>query len=220
MNFFKPVLSILPPPQRKLWPELNATPPDFTLYGGTALALRLGHRFSVDFDFFSNDPFDVDDLSRRVPYLEKAERLQVGPSTLVCRVDRDGPVLLSFFGNLSFGMVNAPEKPEEHAFAVASLLDIAAAKLSVIQKRAEVKDYIDIESLLESGLTMPSMLAAAVAIYGPSFNPLVSLKALSYFGDVPSLPEASQNRLREIARKTSTEDLLLPKLYKPGRVKG
>ena len=54
---FSPDLSILPPPQLRLWPELDTTPATFTLYGGTALALRLGHRTSVDFDFFSNQPF-------------------------------------------------------------------------------------------------------------------------------------------------------------------
>jgi hypothetical protein len=47
---------MLPPPQLKLWPELGATPESFTLYGGTALTLHLGHRTSVDFDFFSNAP--------------------------------------------------------------------------------------------------------------------------------------------------------------------
>ena len=41
----KPCMSILPPPQKRLWPELmNAQSLGFTLYGGTAIALRLGHR--------------------------------------------------------------------------------------------------------------------------------------------------------------------------------
>src|SRR5205085_7929658 len=46
-------LDILPAPQRTLWSELVALPRHFVLYGGTALALRLGLRVSVDFDFFS-----------------------------------------------------------------------------------------------------------------------------------------------------------------------
>jgi hypothetical protein len=54
---FTPNLSILPEPQRRLWAELRDTPKTFVLYGGTALALRLGHRQSEDFDFFSNKPF-------------------------------------------------------------------------------------------------------------------------------------------------------------------
>ena len=56
---FTPHLDILPPAQRELWPLLGASSTlDFVLYGGTAIALRLGHRPSVDFDFFSESPLD------------------------------------------------------------------------------------------------------------------------------------------------------------------
>ena len=48
---FKPCTGILPRVQQQLWPELSATVAmGFVLYGGTAIALRLGHRPSVDFD--------------------------------------------------------------------------------------------------------------------------------------------------------------------------
>lgn len=50
---FDPRLDILPAAQHRLWPELAKTPDHFTLYGGTAVALRLAHRQSADFDFFS-----------------------------------------------------------------------------------------------------------------------------------------------------------------------
>lgn len=107
MPVFTPNLTTLPPPQRKLWPELASTPEGFTIYGGTALALRLAHRTSVDFDFFSNAPFDPDDLARKLPYLKNAERVRMAPNTLTCRVDRGGPVLLLFFGELGLGQVAA-----------------------------------------------------------------------------------------------------------------
>ena len=70
---FEPRLDILPAPQRRLWDELGATPKEFVLYGGTALALWLGHRKSVDFDFFSTKPFDPAQLTNRIPYLKGAE---------------------------------------------------------------------------------------------------------------------------------------------------
>jgi Nucleotidyl transferase AbiEii toxin, Type IV TA system len=54
---FEPRLDILPDSQRRLWPELDAIPSDFVLYGGTGLALQLGHRVSEDFDFFSSSSF-------------------------------------------------------------------------------------------------------------------------------------------------------------------
>jgi hypothetical protein len=51
---FAPRLDILTVSQRLFWPELDAVPSDFVLYGGTGLALQLGHRVSEDFDFFSS----------------------------------------------------------------------------------------------------------------------------------------------------------------------
>lgn len=190
-----PDLTTLPPPQRRLWSELTATPAEFTLYGGTALALRLGHRTSVDFDFFSNTPLDPDQLYRQLPYLQNAERVQVAPNTLTCRVDRDGPVLVSFFGKLGLGQVAPHDQAQDTGLRVASLLDIAGTKVAVVQKRAEVKDYLDMDAILQHGVDLPTSLAAGQIVYGRTFNPLVTLKALSYFDDVPSLPADIQMRL-------------------------
>jgi len=195
MSRFIPNLSILPSPQLRLWPELDATPDHFTLYGGTALALRLGHRASVDFDFFSSESFDPDQLAEIVPYLLGAERVQVSANTLTCRVDRDGPVLISFFGGLDLGQVAARELAAGRTVNVASLLDIAGTKVAVVQKRAEMKDYLDIDALLRHGVDISTMLAAGRVVYGRSFNPLITLKALSYFDDVPKLPHDVRNRL-------------------------
>ena len=192
---FTPDLTTLPPPQRKLWPELAATPETFTLYGGTALALRLRHRASVDFDFFSNAPFDPDQLARKLPYLKNAERVQIAPNTLTCRVERDGPVLVSFFGELGLGQVAAHDETQDTGLRVASLLDIAGTKAAVVQRRAEEKDYLDMYALLRHGIDLPTALAAGRVVYGRSFNPLITLKALSYFDDVPTLPAEVQARL-------------------------
>ncbi len=186
---------MLPPPQRRLWPELRATPERFTLYGGTALTLRLGHRASVDFDFFSNAPFDPERLASMLPYLKDAERVRMAPDTLTCRVDRGGAVILSFFGGLGLGQVAEHDEVEGMALHVASLLDLAGTKMAVVQKRAEAKDYLDVDALLRHGVDLPTALAAGSVVYGRSFNPLITLKALSYFDDVPALPSEVKHRL-------------------------
>lgn len=193
---FTPNLLTLSLPQRALWPELASTPERFTLYGGTALALRLGHRASVDFDFFSNAPCNPDELARTLPYLKGAERVQVAPNTLTCRVERDGPILVSFFGELGLGQVAAREQVQGITLYVASLLDLAGTKVAVVQQRAEAKDYLDIDGLLQHGITLPTALAAGTVVYGRGFNPLITLKALSYFDDVPTLAAAVRARLR------------------------
>lgn len=55
---FVPRLGILAAPQRRLWEAFSAVPEEFVLYGGTAVALHLGHRDSIDFDFFDRKPLD------------------------------------------------------------------------------------------------------------------------------------------------------------------
>jgi len=195
MEIFEPNLTILPPPQLRLWKELNSTPDHFTLYGGTALALRFGHRVSVDFDFFSAQSFDPDQLVKDVPYLREAERIQVAPDTLTCRIEREGPILVSFVGGLGLGQVAPREQAQGSSLHIASLLDIAGTKVAVVQKRAEVKDYLDIDALLQHGLDLSIVLAAGQVVYGRGFNPIVALKALSYFDDVPTLPLIVRKRL-------------------------
>ncbi|MGH7061531.1 MAG: nucleotidyl transferase AbiEii/AbiGii toxin family protein [Stellaceae bacterium] len=186
----------MPPPQRALWAELDQTPDHFTLYGGTALALRLGHRQSVDFDFFSQTPFDPAALARDIPYLAGSERVQVVTHTLSCRLDRGGPVLVSFFGNLGLGEVAPREVAEGSKVCVASLLDLAGTKALTVQQRAQARDYIDIDALIRHGIGLPEILAAGGAVFGASFNPLITLKALSYFDDVPALSHKVRQRLR------------------------
>ncbi len=215
---FLPNLAMLPPAQRMLWPELARTPEMFTLYGGTALALHLGHRTSVDFDFFSNTPCDPGELTQSLPYLKDAERIQVAPNTLTCRVDRGGPVLVSFFGNLGLGQVAAREHVQGMALYVASLFDLAGTKVAVIQKRAEVKDYLDIDALLQHSIDLPTALAAGAVVYGRSFNPFITLKALSYFDDVPTLADSVRKRLTTAVAAVDITKLpvLMPYAKRPG----
>ena len=196
-----PKLEILPQPQRRFWIELKDTPQEFVLYGGTALALRLGHRTSEDFDFFSNRPFLPDALRKAISYLEGAEMRQFEENTLTAVVDRDGPVKVSFFGNLKLNRVQNPDVMPESGIKVASLLDVAATKLATIQQRALTRDYEDILALVTSGMSLSKMLAAAEAVYGSTFNGALSLKALTFFadGNLSGLSSTAQSRLRVLA---------------------
>lgn len=93
-NVFSPRLEILPTAQQRLWPELAQTPGHFILYGGTAIALHLGHRPSVDFDFFTQMAFEPRSLLQELPYLRGAVVRQSAANTLTVTVDRGGPVQL------------------------------------------------------------------------------------------------------------------------------
>ena len=206
---FKPRLDILPPSQRALWDELSATPAHFTLYGGTALALHLGHRRSIDFDFFSNEPFMPDELLRSISYLRGAKVIDVGKNTLTCQVDRSGWVKLQFFGGLDLRAVEPRLDTGAAGFFVAALLDIAATKIKVLPERSEQKDYLDIDALLKHGMDLSLMLAAAKVVYGQTFNPILSLKAMAYFDDVPGLSNELKTRLIEAAVSVKLDALLV-----------
>ena len=215
MSHFEPNLSVLPDEQRALWPQLAAVPSHFVLYGGTGLALRLGHRRSVDFDFMSDRSFVPEEIAREVPFLERAERLQSASNTLTVSINPAAPVALSFFGGIRFGRVGVPDRVMDIGLAVASILDLAATKMAVVQQRAEAKDYLDIFAILASGLPLETSLGAARAIYGISFNPAITLKALAYFedGDLPSLPREVRETLRDRASQVGP----IPELVRASR---
>lgn len=195
---FSPRLDVLAAGQRALWPELSGIPRRYVLYGGTALALRLAHRTSADFDFFAHDPLDHRELDSEVAFVRGAETLQEGPNTRTVLVRRAGAdVKLSFFGGISFGRVGEPDQTDDGVLRAASLLDLGGTKLKVLLQRVESKDYRDIAALLDQGLPLAEILASARALFGSSFNPLIAQKALCYFegGDLADLDERVRDRL-------------------------
>src|SRR3954471_5510237 len=122
---FQPRLGVLPAAQRRLWDELVDVPREFVLYGGTALALHLGHRTSVDFDFFGGAEFTPSRLAAGIPFLAGATITQQAANTLSAVVERDGPVIVSFFGLPEMRRLTAPVVAPDTNLQVASLLDLA-----------------------------------------------------------------------------------------------
>ncbi len=179
---FKPLLHMLPKAQRALWPALASIPDSFVLYGGTALALRLGHRTSVDFDFFCAEPLDFDRLFA-LPFLVDADVLQRAPNTLTASVGGEMPVKLSFFGDIDTGRVDVPQCTDDRVARVASLLDLFATKLKTLLQRVSARDYLDIAAILRAGIPLEDGLGAAAALYGRPFAPMEAVKALAYFGE-------------------------------------
>ena len=173
------------------------------------MALRLCHRQSIDFDFFSNEKFESADLVHNLSFLKEARIDSRSSNTLTVTVDRGGPVQVSFFGDVRMKSVEEPDLAPENELQIASLLDLAATKLKTIQQRAEAKDYLDIAAALSAGITISMALSSASAIYGRTFNPLAAVKSLTYFGDgnLPALPLQIQERLRASAEQVDLKSL-------------
>lgn len=207
---FEPNLNILPSSQRRLWSEFVNVPPEFTLYGGTAIALYLGHRHSVDFDFFGSEKFDPDQLKNNISFLRETQVIQKTAHSLTCLVDCGEIVQVSFFGVPEIKPIQPPLITKDIGLKVASLIDLAGMKAAVVQKRAEAKDYIDLDAMIQSGvIDLPTALAAGQQIYSQGFNPLITLKALSFFedGNLASLPPEVCDRLNKAVQSVDLNSL-------------
>ena len=197
-NWFDPRIEILPAPQREIWPQLApASNLSFVLYGGTAVALHLGHRISIDFDFFKGEPLEKGKIEASFPFIRTARTIQEAENTLVLDVPMPaGHVKLSFFGGLTLARINDPLRTGDKVLLVASLEDLFATKLKAILDRAEVKDYRDVAAMLKAGVLLEKALGGFAKMY--QRDPGLPLGAIGFFndGDLPSLAKADQLLLR------------------------
>ncbi len=180
---------ILDPPRRQLLPLLAPLKNRFYLAGGTALALQKGHRDSIDFDFFTPDPFTPADLQQEVSKMLTGHTVavtQTEPNTLSLLVD--GTIRLSFF---TYSYVLVEPMTDTPDLRLASETDIGCMKLSAIINRSTMKDYVDLFVILHD-ITLADLLKAAQQKF-PTIDPNVILKALVYFDDIEDEPIAFQS---------------------------
>jgi hypothetical protein len=219
---FDPLLDILPESQLRLWPELDAVPSEFVLYGGTGLALQLGHRFSEDFDFFSSSAFDPARLQSSLPFFRDRDPsdpdawVHHEPDNLEAFVDRGGLVKVAFFGGLdTLQRVENPRRAARSRVRVASLVDLAGMKMRVIQVRGSWKDYVDIHALVSHGIDLATGLAAARAI-DRNFDPATSIRALQFYGD-GTLDRVAEGMRLDLTRWAQQVDLRKLPALRPQR---
>lgn len=150
---------------------------DFILVGGTALALQIGHRKSIDLDFFSENNFNENELSE---YLQTSNHFKLdflSKSTLKGEINGVKVDLIKH----GYPQVNPPVLFE--GIRMASIEDIAAMKLNaIIGNDTRLKDFVDI-SYSSSSICLNDMVAAFDKKYLVR-NPVMAVKALSYFKDI------------------------------------
>lgn len=135
---------VLSDSQSAILPSLGAFARAYGFYlgGGTAVALHLGHRKSVDFDWFARgamgDPLVLAGQARKQGL--SVENAQIAPGTLHALVDG---VRVSFFV-YPYSEIGESSSWEECSIDVASLDDLACMKLAAIAQRGSRKDFIDL----------------------------------------------------------------------------
>ncbi len=171
---------ILTNKQKELLPLLEAFSGDYYLVGGTAIALYIGHRRSVDFDLFT----DQDIKRKRISNLiEKGgfhiERLLYEAFDQMHVITNS--VKVTFF-NFPYKIYSV--KNLDGIIDTPSLLDLAAMKTYALGGRAKWKDYVDLYFLLKHHFNLKEISNRALEIFGTNFNEKLFREQLCFFDDI------------------------------------
>lgn len=154
---------------------------DFFLVGGTALALQLGHRISIDLDFFSVKLLKTNELIGILEEEYNAEIFQLIDNAIVGKVKG---VKIDFIAH-QYPLLN--ELKMENDIRLSSLEDIAAMKLNAIKNRGSKKDFVDLYFLLKQ-FSLTEMLSLVNKKYSNNVD-VLTLKNLVYFDDAELQPD-------------------------------
>ncbi|MEP0860541.1 MAG: nucleotidyl transferase AbiEii/AbiGii toxin family protein [Ignavibacterium sp.] len=177
MSIFKK--EVLSKDQLKVLPIIRKFKRSFYLVGGTAIALYLGHRKSVDFDLFTNRTLDKKYLDNRLKQLGIKYKLAY-------QTKHEWTI---FIKNVKVTFYNFPEniKPDkdfENIIKIPSLLDLAAMKAFTIGERAKWKYYVDLYFIIKDFFPIQKIINNAYSIFQDRFNEKLFREQLTYFDDI------------------------------------
>ncbi len=190
-------VEIFPKQQQSLFDTLSEQDwiRPFYLAGGTSLALQIGHRRSIDFDFFAEGDLNTTQIIHHLRNIGKFELFDRSEDTLNGSVN---DVQISFF---SYKYPLVKDFHQYMKISIADMLDIALMKLEAISGRGGKKDFIDLYFLLER-FSISELLQRYPQKYGVEIsNHYHLLKSLVYFED------AEQQPMPPMLQKVSWEDI-------------
>lgn len=221
----KPCWNVLTTDTQTLYNRLSRLPiiSEFYLAGGTGLAIQIGHRFSVDLDFFGNSPQAVGIEHRKTILAE----LKDDPNLLIFW-DKDGTFVanwksvgVSFFRLDPHPLILEPEIIG--GIRVAQIEEIGAMKLGAILSRGTKKDYIDLYFILkQQSIEKLFEVSAKKYPYNSAF-PTFAIRALAFFEDAETKPmpemihpvkwEQVKSSLEKVALDIGRQKLQIDKLW-------
>jgi len=149
------------------------------LVGGTAIALQIGHRRSIDFDLFSDQGFRNGAIIKEIEEIQKIDQI------IVNRKEE-----LTFLTNgVKFTFFQFPFKLEyeqnfDSYIKIPSLIVLGAMKAYALGQRAKWKDYVDLYFIIKQYHSIQEISEKATEIFDTKFNEKLLRSQLSYFEDV------------------------------------
>ena len=165
--------------QTELLPLLAQFRREYYLVEGTAIALYLGHRRSIDFDLFKPSAINH---KRNLDKIADASF----PHTVTRRVAEQMNLIVNDV-KLTFFQYPFPVEPTakfETYFRLPSLLQLAAMKAYALGRRSKWKDYVDLYFLLRDHFTIADITACATRLFGELFSEKMFRSQLCYFDDI------------------------------------
>lgn len=202
--FHKEILNVK---QIELLPLIGEFKREYYLVGGTAIALYLGHRRSIDFDLFK-----FAQLNRK----KNLEKIQSSgfPSIVTWNVTDQmnlvvNEVKITFF---QYPFQIKANNDFDNIIRLPELLDLAAMKAYALGRRSKWKDYVDLYFLLKSNFSLDEISQRAVEVYGELFSDKLFRSQLSYFEDIDYSEEVdyiianppSDNEIKQYLIEVST----------------
>ena len=170
---------ILTGEQLELLPLIKSFSQEFGLVGGTAIALFIGHRRSIDFNLFTDKEFDNWKIRRTILRHGKIDgvlRDEDGQYTVVIH-----KVRITFF---SYPFKINFSKSFNKVINLPDLLTLAAMKAYALGRRAKWKDYVDLYVIMRDYYDIHKIIKRARRIFGLEFNEKLFRAQLSYFKDI------------------------------------
>ena len=203
-------LEAIEPTTLDLLKRLQALPilAETRLFGGTALALQLGHRVSMDLDIFGKWNY-AEDLQSALSDVGHVEKESGTPSGRMAFFYIDGVKV----DCVAYDMYRWLEQPVEvDGVRLARVKDIAAMKVNAITNRGTRKDFVDMARLLDD-YSLADMFAWYLEKY-PAANPALAMRSMAYFVDAETMPmprmlipfdwEEAKDRIRAAVRELAT----------------
>ena len=170
---------ILTESQKAILPHLESFTSDYYLVGGTAIALYLGHRKSIDFDLFTQGKIK--------PRLINAwkEKLPYSP---IQTLFESGDEIHFIISDVKVTLMQFPYRirciDSFYGLSIPSLLSLAGMKAFALNRRAKWKDYVDLYFIMKDHYSLKQIITEADNIFGSAFNSQLFRRQLSYFDDI------------------------------------
>ena len=189
--------------QKELLPLVKKFYGNFGLVGGTAIALHIGHRESIDFDLCSCKKLKTLDIKRHIKNFGTINQIIV-----------DNPYEFTFLLNeMKITFFHYPfeidfEIDFEKTLKMPSLLTLAVMKAYALGRRAKWKDYVDLYFIIKNFHTFSEITKHAKKIFGNEFNEKIFRTQLAYFKDINYSEKIIYEKGFEISDKKIKKSLI------------